>query len=109
MRGPVATKVITQLVSNTNWGELDYLVIDMPPGTGDIQITLSQLVSLSGAVIVTTPHELALADAAKGVTMFEDLQIPTLAVVRYAKLCSSIMRAVHSLPCDIAEYHLTLS
>ena len=81
MRGPIATKVITQLLTATQWGDLDYLIIDMPPGTGDIQLTMSQIVNFSGAVIVTTPHELALADAAKGVEMFEDLQIPTLAVV----------------------------
>mmetsp|Transcript_18140 Transcript_18140/g.17475 ORF Transcript_18140/g.17475 Transcript_18140/m.17475 type:complete len:561 (+) Transcript_18140:74-1756(+) len=81
MRGPIATRVINQLVAATEWGDLDYLIVDMPPGTGDIQITLSQAITFTGAVIVTTPHELSLADATKGVAMFEDLRVPTLAVV----------------------------
>jgi ATP-binding protein involved in chromosome partitioning len=69
MRGPMATKVINQMLLGTEWGELDYLVIDMPPGTGDIQLTLSQSAQLTGAVIVTTPHVLSLVDAAKGNTL----------------------------------------
>ena len=81
LRGPVASKVITQMIVSTEWGELDYLVVDMPPGTGDIQITLSQTLSFAGAVIVTTPHHLSLVDAAKGVAMFQHLKIPTLALV----------------------------
>lgn len=81
LRGPVASKVVTQMVVGTEWGELDYLVVDMPPGTGDIQITLSQCLPFTGAVIVTTPHHLSLVDAAKGVAMFQHMQIPTLALV----------------------------
>eukprot|EP01038_Epipyxis_sp_PR26KG_P014985 gene14985-20158_t len=81
LRGPIVSKVINQLLLSTEWGHLDYLIVDMPPGTGDIQITLSQSILMSGAVIVTTPHTLSLVDAAKGVLMFEDLKIPTLAVV----------------------------
>ena len=81
MRGPIATRVITQLVAATEWGDLDYLLVDMPPGTGDIQITLTQAAAITGAVIVTTPHTLSLADAAKGVAMFDDIKVPTLAVV----------------------------
>ena len=81
LRGPVASKVIIQMIVSTEWGEMDYLVVDMPPGTGDIQITLSQTLSFAGAVIVTTPHYLSLVDAAKGVAMFQHLKIPTLALV----------------------------
>jgi len=81
MRGPIATRVITQLLAATEWGELDYLLIDMPPGTGDIQITVTQTVTASGAVLVTTPHPLSLADSAKGIAMFEDLKIRPLAIV----------------------------
>lgn len=81
MRGPLASKVLNQLLLATDWGKLDYLIIDMPPGTGDIQITLSQSVQMSGAVIVTTPHRLALVDAAKGVTMFDQVNVPVLSVV----------------------------
>ena len=81
MRGPIATRVINQLIAATEWGELDYLIIDMPPGTGDIQITVTQTVSASGAVLVTTPHPLSLSDSAKGLAMFEDLKIKPLAIV----------------------------
>eukprot|EP00598_Pedospumella_elongata_P002446 CAMPEP_0184979662 /NCGR_PEP_ID=MMETSP1098-20130426/9857_1 /TAXON_ID=89044 /ORGANISM="Spumella elongata, Strain CCAP 955/1" /LENGTH=572 /DNA_ID=CAMNT_0027502991 /DNA_START=34 /DNA_END=1753 /DNA_ORIENTATION=- len=81
VRGPIATRILNQLLLATEWGDLDYLVVDMPPGTGDIQLTLSQSACISGAVIVTTPHTLSLVDAAKGVAMFEELKVPTLAVV----------------------------
>lgn len=81
MRGPIATRVINQLIAATDWGELDYLVVDMPPGTGDIQITVTQTLAASGAVLVTTPHPLSLIDSAKGVAMFEDLKIKPLAIV----------------------------
>jgi Mrp family chromosome partitioning ATPase len=81
MRGPLASKVLNQLLLATDWGELDYLVVDMPPGTGDIQLTLSQTAALTGAVIVTTPHVLSLVDAAKGVELFRTVNIPTLSIV----------------------------
>jgi len=81
MRGPVVSRVINQMLHKTQWGELDYLLVDMPPGTGDIQITLSQAVSFTGVVVVTTPHLLSVADVAKGIDMFRDLKVPTLAVV----------------------------
>ena len=81
MRGPIASKVINQLVAGTEWGALDYLIVDMPPGTGDIQITLTQAIAFSGAVVVTTPHALSAADAAKGVAAFDQLQVPVLAMV----------------------------
>lgn len=81
MRGPIASKLINQLIGATEWGELDYMVVDMPPGTGDIQLTLSQTLAFTGAVIVTTPHYLSLVDAAKGVAMFQEVNVPTLAVV----------------------------
>ncbi|BDM64690.1 iron-sulfur cluster carrier protein [Shewanella sp. NFH-SH190041] len=80
-RGPMAAGALIQLLSETAWPELDYLFIDMPPGTGDIQLTLSQKVPVSGAVIVTTPQDIALADAQKGITMFQKVNIPVLGIV----------------------------
>ena len=80
-RGPMVTQALTQLLSDTDWGELDYLVVDMPPGTGDIQLTLAQRVPVSGAVIVTTPQHIAVADARKGLKMFEKVHVPVLGVV----------------------------
>jgi ATP-binding protein involved in chromosome partitioning len=82
-RGPATSGVLTQLLSSTEWGETDYLIIDFPPGTGDIQLTTIQKLSLSGALIVTTPQQLALADAEKAADMFanEHLHVPLLGVV----------------------------
>ncbi len=80
-RGPMATQALSQLITDTRWGPLDYLVVDMPPGTGDVQLTLSQRVPLSGAVIVTTPQDIALLDARKGLKMFEKVSVPVLGVV----------------------------
>ena len=80
-RGPMVTQALTQLLSETDWGSLDYLVVDMPPGTGDIQLTLSQRVPVAGAVIVTTPQDIALADARKGLKMFEKVSVPVLGIV----------------------------
>ncbi|XZG71767.1 iron-sulfur cluster carrier protein ApbC [Chitinibacteraceae bacterium HSL-7] len=80
-RGPMVTQALMQLLNDTLWGELDYLLIDLPPGTGDIQLTLSQKVPLTGAVIVTTPQDIALLDARKGVKMFEKVGVPILGVV----------------------------
>jgi ATP-binding protein involved in chromosome partitioning len=80
-RGPMVTQALTQLLGDTNWGELDYLVVDMPPGTGDIQLTLAQRVPVSGAVIVTTPQDIALLDARKGLKMFEKVEVRVLGVV----------------------------
>jgi ATP-binding protein involved in chromosome partitioning len=80
-RGPMVTQALTQLLADTNWGELDYLVVDMPPGTGDIQLTLSQRVPVSGAVIVTTPQDIALLDARKGLRMFQKVAIQVLGVI----------------------------
>ena len=81
MRGPMVTQVINQLLMGTDWGELDYLIIDMPPGTGDIHITLAQVISMTAAVIVTTPQELSLADVIKGIQMFDSLKVPTVGVI----------------------------
>jgi ATP-binding protein involved in chromosome partitioning len=80
-RGPMVTQALTQLLSDTDWGELDYLVVDMPPGTGDIQLTLSQRVPVAGAIIVTTPQDIALADARKGLAMFEKVSVPVLGII----------------------------
>ena len=80
-RGPMATQALEQLLRQTHWGELDYLIVDMPPGTGDIQLTLSQKVPLTGAVIVTTPQDIALLDARKGIKMFEKVGVPILGIV----------------------------
>jgi ATP-binding protein involved in chromosome partitioning len=80
-RGPMVTQALVQLLGDTLWGELDYLVVDMPPGTGDIQLTLAQRVPVSGAVIVTTPQDIALADARKGLRMFEKVAVPVLGIV----------------------------
>jgi ATP-binding protein involved in chromosome partitioning len=80
-RGPMATQALDQLLRQTNWRELDYLLVDMPPGTGDIALTLSQRVPLTGAVIVTTPQDIALLDAKKGLKMFEKVGVPILGVV----------------------------
>lgn len=80
-RGPMVTQALEQLISETRWGELDYLIIDLPPGTGDIQLTLSQKIPVSGAVIVTTPQDIALLDARKGLKMFEKVEVPVLGIV----------------------------
>ncbi len=80
-RGPMATQALDQLLRQTDWAELDYLIVDMPPGTGDIQLTLSQRVPLTGAVIVTTPQDIALLDAKKGIRMFEKVGVPILGIV----------------------------
>ncbi|MEK8032628.1 iron-sulfur cluster carrier protein ApbC [Ideonella sp. DXS29W] len=80
-RGPMATQALDQLLRQTNWGDLDYLLVDMPPGTGDIQLTLSQRVPLTGAVIVTTPQDIALIDAQRGLSMFEKVGVPVLGIV----------------------------
>jgi ATP-binding protein involved in chromosome partitioning len=96
-RGPMVTQALTQLLSETQWGELDYLVVDMPPGTGDIQLTLAQRVPVSGAVIVTTPQDIALADARKGLKMFEKVSVPVLGIVENMSLhvCSSCGHVEH--------------
>jgi ATP-binding protein involved in chromosome partitioning len=80
-RGPMVTQALTQLLGDTEWGELDYLVIDMPPGTGDLQLTLAQKIPVAGALIVTTPQDIAVADARKGLRMFEKVGVPVLGIV----------------------------
>lgn len=80
-RGPMATQALTQLLNETNWSDLDYLIVDMPPGTGDIQLTLSQKVPVTGAVIVTTPQDIALIDARKGLKMFEKVGVPIIGII----------------------------
>jgi len=80
-RGPMVTQALEQLLNDTNWDELDYLVIDLPPGTGDTQLTLAQKVPVSGAIVVTTPQDIALLDARKGFKMFEKVEVPVLGIV----------------------------
>ena len=80
-RGPMVTQALEQLLRQTNWSDLDYLIVDMPPGTGDIQLTLSQKVPLTGAIIVTTPQDIALLDAKRGLKMFEKVGVPILGIV----------------------------
>jgi ATP-binding protein involved in chromosome partitioning len=96
-RGPMVTQALTQLLGDTNWGELDYLVVDMPPGTGDIQLTLAQRVPVSGAVIVTTPQDIALLDARKGLKMFEKVEVRVLGVVENMSMhvCSQCGHVEH--------------
>lgn len=96
-RGPMVSGALLQLVTQTAWDDLDYLVIDMPPGTGDIQLTLAQKVPVAGAVIVTTPQDLALLDARKGVEMFRKVHIPVLGVVENmaVHICTNCGHAEH--------------
>jgi ATP-binding protein involved in chromosome partitioning len=96
-RGPMVTQALTQLLGETNWGELDYLVVDMPPGTGDIQLTLAQRVPVSGAVIVTTPQDIALLDARKGLKMFEKVEVRVLGIVENMSMhvCSKCGHVEH--------------
>jgi ATP-binding protein involved in chromosome partitioning len=96
-RGPMASGALIQLLTTTLWDNLDYLIIDMPPGTGDIQLTLSQKVPVSGAVIVTTPQDIALLDAQKGIEMFRKVNVPVLGVVENmaTHTCSSCGHEEH--------------
>ncbi|WP_339411942.1 iron-sulfur cluster carrier protein ApbC [Pseudomonas sp. EA_35y_Pfl2_R5] len=96
-RGPMVSGALLQLITQTAWDDLDYLVVDMPPGTGDIQLTLAQKVPVAGAVIVTTPQDLALLDAKKGVEMFRKVNIPVLGVVENmaVHICSNCGHAEH--------------
>jgi ATP-binding protein involved in chromosome partitioning len=96
-RGPMATQALEQLLRQTNWKDLDYLIVDLPPGTGDIQLTLSQRVPMTGAVIVTTPQDIALLDAKKGIKMFEKVGVPILGIVENmaVHVCSQCGHAEH--------------
>ena len=80
-RGPMATSALMQLFTDTLWGDLDYLLVDLPPGTGDIQLTLAQKIPVAGAVIVTTPQDIATLDARKALKMFEKVEVPVLGIV----------------------------
>ena len=101
-RGPMATQALEQLLRQTNWRELDYLIVDMPPGTGDIQLTLSQRVPMTGAVVVTTPQDIALLDAKKGIKMFEKVGVPILGIVENmaVHVCSNCGHVEHIFGAD---------
>ncbi|MCA3237487.1 MAG: iron-sulfur cluster carrier protein ApbC [Curvibacter sp.] len=101
-RGPMATQALEQLLRQTNWKDLDYLIVDMPPGTGDIQLTLSQRVPMTGAVIVTTPQDIALIDAKKGIKMFEKVGVPILGLVENmaVHVCSNCGHTEHIFGAD---------
>ena len=112
-RGPMATQALEQLLRQTNWKDLDYLIVDMPPGTGDIQLTLSQKVPMTGAVIVTTPQDIALLDAKKGIKMFEKVSVPILGIVENmaVHVCSQCGHIEHIFGADggkkmAAEYKM---
>ncbi|MFT7413817.1 MAG: ATP-binding protein involved in chromosome partitioning [Methylophagaceae bacterium] len=96
-RGPMVTQALEQMLNDTNWSELDYLVVDLPPGTGDIQLTLSQKVPVSGAVIVTTPQDIALLDARKALKMFEKVNVSVMGVIENMSthICSSCGNEEH--------------
>ena len=101
-RGPMATQALEQLLRQTNWQDLDYLIVDMPPGTGDIQLTLSQRVPMTGAVIVTTPQDIALLDAKKGIKMFQKVGVPILGIVENmaVHVCSQCGHVEHVFGAD---------
>jgi ATP-binding protein involved in chromosome partitioning len=96
-RGPMVTQALEQLLKDTRWRDLDYLVVDLPPGTGDIQLTLAQKVPVTGAVIVTTPQDIALIDARKGLKMFEKVSVPIVGIVENmaVHICSKCGHAEH--------------
>ncbi len=104
-RGPMVTQALQQLLAQTNWKDLDYLIVDMPPGTGDIQLTLAQQVPVTGAVIVTTPQDIALLDAIKGLKMFEKVGVPILGIVENmaVHVCSKCGHAEHVFGAGGAE------
>ena len=101
-RGPMATQALDQLLRQTNWKDVDYLIVDMPPGTGDIQLTLSQRVPITGAIIVTTPQDIALLDAKKGLSMFEKVGVPILGLVENmaVHICSNCGHIEHIFGAD---------
>jgi ATP-binding protein involved in chromosome partitioning len=112
-RGPMATQALDQLLRQTHWKDLDYLIVDLPPGTGDIQLTLSQRVPMTGAVIVTTPQDIALLDAKKGIKMFEKVGVPILGIVENmaVHVCSNCGHVEHIFGADggkkmAAEYNM---
>jgi ATP-binding protein involved in chromosome partitioning len=96
-RGPMVTQALEQLLNDTRWDDVDYLIIDLPPGTGDIQLTLAQRIPVSGAVIVTTPQDIALLDARKGLKMFEKVEVPVLGIIENMSIhiCSQCGHSEH--------------
>ena len=109
-RGPMASGALLQILTQTIWGELDYLVVDMPPGTGDIQLTLAQKAQLSGAVIVTTPQDVALLDARRAIEMFDKVNIPVLGIIENmaVHVCSQCGHHEHIFGKDGAQSRLNI-
>jgi len=101
-RGPMASQALEQLITQTRWDNLDYLIVDMPPGTGDVQLTMAQKVPVTGAVIVTTPQDIALIDARKGITMFQKVGVPILGIVENmaVHVCSNCGHVEHIFGAD---------
>ena len=110
-RGPMVTQALEQLLNDTNWKDVDYMIVDLPPGTGDIQLTLAQKIPVSGAIIITTPQDIALLDARKGLKMFEKVEVPVLGVVENMSIhiCSECGHSEHIFGKDggrrMAEEH----
>ena len=112
MRGPMVMSIIEQILNNTMWGDLDYLILDLPPGTGDVQLSLCQKLSLSGSVIVTTPQILSVADTEKGIRMFGKLKVPINALVEnmsFFKVGDLILQDLSAFDvCHIETFHQAL-
>jgi ATP-binding protein involved in chromosome partitioning len=112
-RGPMVTQALEQLLKDTKWKDVDYLIVDLPPGTGDIQLTLAQKVPVTGAIIVTTPQDIALLDARKGLKMFEKVEIPVLGIIENMSthICSQCGHEEHIFGAGggqkmAAQYHV---
>ena len=105
-RGPIVMKIVTQFLRDVNWGTLDYLLVDMPPGTGDAQLSLVQATHVSGAIIVTTPQHVSIGDALRGAKMFERVSVPVLGIVEnmsYLLVCrTAASRRRSSAPAAVA-------
>ncbi len=96
-RGPMVMKALQQFIEDVDWGTLDYLIVDLPPGTGDAQLTMTQQIPLDGAIIVTTPQDVALIDARKGLAMFRKVNVPVLGVIEIIPTSDKARRSVQGV------------